>query len=446
MKVLLLDVYPEVPFRISKDTNGGYGTVNNFGSGVVSKLLSRIVAKEVDWPPMDLMYTGAIVRDSGNEVNYSRILDHCDFEDIDLVVMSSSIVAHETEIEAIKHIVSTGTQVCVIGSFVTSKSQPYIDAGAAVVIGEPESFFQKNKAEVLIKAGNKIFREETRVDVNTLPIPAWDLFLEKHSLKFGLFSMSKRMIPMLATRGCPYNCQEYCTYPLQQGRAIRNRDASLIVDEMEYWATHNDCDLFIFRDPVFSLNRSHTVELCKELIERKCKFKFIMETHLKNIDDDLLELLIEAGLMVMKVGIETINPDLLANNKRYSLESDAQRELISHIEGRGVQVVAHYMVGMPGETYSSFDRTIQYANSLNTLIAQFSVFTPYPGTPMYSTYENNITANKFEDFTQYQLVFKHDNLTNIDIDNMLSKAYRSYYVRVSSLIKYVKYQLLGLLR
>ena len=82
MKVLLLDVYPEVPFRISKDTNGGYGTVNNFGSGVVSKLLSRIVAKEVDWPPMDLMYTGAIVRDSGNEVNYSRILDHCDFEDI----------------------------------------------------------------------------------------------------------------------------------------------------------------------------------------------------------------------------------------------------------------------------------------------------------------------------------------------------------------------------
>jgi len=80
------------------------------------------------------------------------------------------------------------------------------------------------------------------------------------------------------------------------------------------------------------------------------------------------------------------------------------------------------------------------------LIAQFSVFTPYPGTPMYSTYENNITANKFEDFTQYQLVFKHDNLTNIDIDNMLSKAYRSYYVRVSSLIKYVKYQLLGLLR
>ena len=148
----------------------------------------------------------------------------------------------------------------------------------------------------------------------------------------------------------------------------------------------------------------------------------------------------------MKVGIETINPDLLANNKRYSLESDAQRELISHIEGRGVQVVAHYMVGMPGETYSSFDRTIQYANSLNTLIAQFSVFTPYPGTPMYSTYENNITANKFEDFTQYQLVFKHDNLTNIDIDNMLSKAYRSYYVRVSSLIKYVKYQLLGLLR
>jgi radical SAM superfamily enzyme YgiQ (UPF0313 family) len=446
MNVFLLDVYPEVPFRISKDTNGGYGTVNNFGSGIASKLLSKIVAKEVDWPPMDLMYAGAIIRDFENEVTYSRDLSKCNLEEIDLVIISSSIVAHETEIEAVKHIVSFGTQVCAIGSFVSSKPQPYLDAGAAVVIGEPESFFQKNKVEIFIGAGNKAFREETRVDVDTLPIPAWDLFLAKHSLKFGLLSMSKRMIPMLATRGCPYNCQEYCTYPLQQGRAVRNRDAKLIVDEMEFWADSKDCDLFIFRDPVFSLNRSHTVELCKELIKRKCKFKFIIETHLKNIDNDLLGLLIEAGLMVMKVGIETINPDLLANNKRYSLESDAQKQLISHIESRGVQVVAHYMVGMPGETYASFDRTIKYANSLNTLIAQFSVFTPYPGTPMYATYENSIMADKYEEFTQYQLVFEHDNLTKKDVDRMLSKAYSSYYIRIPSLIKYIKFQLLGLLR
>jgi anaerobic magnesium-protoporphyrin IX monomethyl ester cyclase len=446
MNVLLLDVYPELPFRISKDTNGGYGTVNNFGNGFVSRLLSSIVAKEIDWPPMDLMYTGSIIRESGNDVSYSRNLNDCNFDSFDLVIMSSSIVAHETEIEAIRHIEPSGTQVCVIGSFVTSEFQPYLDAGAAVIVGEPESFFQRNKAETLLGIGNKAFCEETRVDVNTLPIPAWDLFLEKHILKFGLFSMSKRMIPMLATRGCPYNCQEYCTYPLQQGRAVRNRDASLIVDEMEYWATNNNCDLFIFRDPVFSLNRSHTVELCRELIKRKCKFKFLMETHLKNIDNDLLELLIEAGLLVMKVGIETINSDLLNNNKRYSLESDVQKELISHIESRGVQVVAHYMVGMPGETYSSFDQTIQYANSLNTLIAQFSVFTPYPGTPIFSSYENSITAKNFEDFTQYQLVFEHDNLTNADIDKMLSKAYNSYYIRIKSLIKYIKYQILGFLR
>jgi radical SAM superfamily enzyme YgiQ (UPF0313 family) len=446
MNVLLLDVYPEVPYRISKDTNGGYGTVNDFGDGIVSKLLSKIIAKEVDWPPMELMYTGSIIRNSGNDVSYSRNLSKCNFAEYDLVIMSSSIVAHETEIEAIKYIVSSGTPVCVIGSFVTSQSQPYLDAGAAVVVGEPESFFQKNIPESLINVGNKTFREETRVDVNTLPFPAWDLFLEKHNLKFGLFSMSNKMIPLLATRGCPYNCQEYCTYPLQQGRNIRNRDANLIADEMEYWATNFDCDLFVFRDPVFSLNRSHTVELCKELKKRNHHYKFIIETHLKNIDKDLLELLIEVGLMVIKVGIETINPELLTNNKRYSLEPDVQKELVRHIEARGVQVVAHYMIGMPGETYSSFDETIKYANSLNTLIAQFSVFTTYPGTPMYSSYENSITAKRYEDFTQYQLVFAHDNLTNFDIDKMLSKAYNYYYLRISSLIKYVKFQLLGRLR
>ena len=34
---------------------------------------------------------------------------------------------------------------------------------------------------------------------------------------------SKPAIPIVATRGCPYSCFNYCTYPLQQGLKVRFR-------------------------------------------------------------------------------------------------------------------------------------------------------------------------------------------------------------------------------
>ena len=43
MKILILDVYPEKNYRISKDQNGAYGTANNYGSGLISLVLKQMV-------------------------------------------------------------------------------------------------------------------------------------------------------------------------------------------------------------------------------------------------------------------------------------------------------------------------------------------------------------------------------------------------------------------
>ena len=39
MKILLLDVYPKKDYRISKDQNGAYGTANNYGTKLFSKII-----------------------------------------------------------------------------------------------------------------------------------------------------------------------------------------------------------------------------------------------------------------------------------------------------------------------------------------------------------------------------------------------------------------------
>ena len=95
-----------------------------------------------------------------------------------------------------------------------------------------------------------------------------------------------------------------------------------------------------------------------------------------------------------------------------------------------------YILGFPTDTEISIQKTINYAKKLNTTYAQFSVWTPYPGTPVYNQYKNNIIEKKFDRFDQYHLVYKHEIFDKKTIRDYLSKAYTKYYFRINWLIKY----------
>ena len=63
----------------------------------------------------------------------------------------------------------------------------------------------------------------------------------------------------------------------------------------------------------------------------------------------------------------------------------------------------------------------------------------------FKEYEDKIITHKFEDFTQYQLVFKHKNLLPKDIRKLLSKCYDKYYLRYSW-IKKIYYKNINLIK
>ena len=195
---------------------------------------------------------------------------------------------------------------------------------------------------------------------------------------------------------------------------------------------------FIFRDPVFSIDRKHTIKLCEEIIKEKLNVNICIETHLKNVDNELAEILKNAGVKLIYVGIESSDENVRNNSKRTSEKNLNQIDKINYLESLGIKVKTMYILGLPTDTKESFLNTLDYAKKINSTYAQFSVFTPYPGTPVFQEFKNKITAKKFEDFTQWQLVFQHPNFTNLDISNLLSKAYNNYYLRPKWIIKYLR--------
>jgi radical SAM superfamily enzyme YgiQ (UPF0313 family) len=97
-----------------------------------------------------------------------------------------------------------------------------------------------------------------------------------------------------------------------------------------------------------------------------------------------------------------------------------------------------YIIGFPEDDEKSVLTTINYSIKLNTAYAQFSVWTPYPGTPIYKNYSEKIVTNKYENFTQYQLVYTHKKFSKDKIRSLLEKAYSKYYLRINWLIRFIK--------
>ena len=438
MKILLLDPIPKVNYRISKDTSGGYGTGNDFGYGIIPTLLKKSMIKNSDWPSLFCAYTFSVLKKNNHEVKYSKYLDE-DYKDFELIIIVSSIVSHETEIDIIKTL-HEKIKIFVIGPFASENHKLYTKYNnVSVIKGEQEFFFLQNeKLEEYFKIP-LIENKFTVEDLDLLPFNDFEKMgfdLDKIN---NLFSKGKS-VPMLATRGCPFSCFKYCVYPLQQGRKVRQRNVKKIVDEINFWKSEFKVKTIIFRDPVFSINRKHTVDLCNEIISRNVKIKFVIETHLKILDSELIDLLKKAGLIGVKVGVESYSNDVLKDASRYTIKTDEQITKIKELESKKISVSSMFIIGFPTDTEETILSTINYARKLNTSFAQFSIWTPYPGTPVFENFKNKIETDKFENFNQYQLVYKHPLLDKKKARYFLNKAYNSYYLRLTWFFKFLYFR------
>ena len=95
------------------------------------------------------------------------------------------------------------------------------------------------------------------------------------------------------------------------------------------------------------------------------------------------------------VGIESSSAAVLKDINRFTIENDKQYNLIKNLEDYGIAVKSMFMFGNPDDNERTIKDTIKYARNLPNLFSQFSIFTPYPGTPIYEKYKNIITENKW---------------------------------------------------
>lgn len=183
-------------------------------------------------------------------------------------------------------------------------------------------------------------------------------------------------------RGCPYTCC-YCTYPLIEGRAVRQRNAANVADEIELVVAAG-ADYLFFVDSVFNINNNHVASICEEIIKRKITCQWSCFLRPKGLTSDLMKMMKHAGLSHIEFGSDSLCDSVLnAYGKNITFEdiyesSEFAREHQVHY--------AHFLIaGGPGETEATLIEGFENSKKLRkTVFFPFVGMRIFPGTALFS--------------------------------------------------------------
>lgn len=113
---------------------------------------------------------------------------------------------------------------------------------------------------------------------------------------------------------------------------------------------------------------------------------------------------------------------------------------VEWIKEAGMQVVASFVIGIPGETWEEAIETIRFAKKLDPDFVQFSIATPFPGTELYRmAKEKGLLLT--EDWTKYTVikpVMRTEELSEEQLKRLIRKAYLDFYLRPKVMWRYIR--------
>lgn len=227
-------------------------------------------------------------------------------------------------------------------------------------------------------------------NVDDLPRPAWQHFdLEAYFSTFiprpGV--LSERRMPVLANRGCPYECA-FCSNANMWTRRYVMRDPAKVGQEVEDMVRDLGVDTIHLCDPTATVNRSWVLDFCGEIVRRGLRLRWDMPsgTRAETLDREVLEAMHRAGCRDLSYAPESGSVRSL-KLVRKQVDLDKLLDSACTAVDVGFMVKMHFIFGFPGETRRDFLDTLLFswrcaAKGIHD--AYFNIFSPYPGSRFFN--------------------------------------------------------------
>jgi radical SAM superfamily enzyme YgiQ (UPF0313 family) len=218
-----------------------------------------------------------------------------------------------------------------------------------------------------------IFLPDVR-DIDSYPYPAFDL-IRKHDC-----------VPILTSRGCPYNCS-YCASRIFNNHFLR-RNPIRVADEIEYWHSRFGVQNFSFYDDALLVDPPEmAAPLLNEIIRRQLPVQFHCPNglHLREITPELSSLMYRAGVRTIRFGFETSN-SVRQMETGGKISNDEFKDAIKHLRFAGYQppdIGIYILCGLPEQPADEIRESIQFVRSAGArpLLVEYS---PIPGSDLWN--------------------------------------------------------------
>ncbi|MFC1808251.1 B12-binding domain-containing radical SAM protein [Candidatus Omnitrophota bacterium] len=415
------------------------------------------------YPPLGLLYIAAFLKQNGYSdikvidanllrLENSQLIKKIKDYNPDVVGISANIVTHRVALDLARSIKNQieGVKIMAGGAFPSIFPEKYLDHVDLIVDGEGESVvldivqrFEKNDSiedvdGIIFKQGEKVIRNPRPAlneDIDSLPFPAYDL-LEPEISEYSKGSRVVRrfMAPILTSRGCPYQCT-YCNKSVF-GSKFRARSPENILKEIDWIHDNFSVNQIDILDDNFNLIPDRAIDVMDRIIQKGYKLAINCHNGLRadKLDEVLVDRLKRAGVFKVGLGIESADEDILKSIKK-SLDLSSVEKAVSLLRRAGIIVHGYFILGLPGDSPATMQKTIDFAKRLNPHFLNPATCIPFPGTEAYEMVkekgkflvdvDNGVDSGFFEG----KVFFEYGPTREADVSTHFKKVFREFYGR-----------------
>lgn len=366
---------------------------------------------------------GKILKNAGHEVEvYEELYKDLDFSKFDAadLIMLSAMTSSSTRAYNIadyfrnkKH-----KRVIIGGIHASSMPEEALLHADQVIVGEGEKVIND---VVVGKIKDKIVYSPCVKDLDKIPFPDYSI------LKTPCSAAN-----VMTSRGCPFSCS-FCTTS-RMFHPYRKRTPDNVIEELKIYKKQG-FKYMNFEDDNFTADKERAKEILRKMISNNLIFKetfFFGRTDMSN-DKELLQLLHDAHLNRVLIGVESLNQKSLdAINKKQKI-SDIKRcgEVLTKYK---IKLIASLVLGLDNDTKEDIEKGEKFCEQINAYQFQPAILTPFPGTHVYESYknENRMLNNDWQYYDMMVVNFKPKNMSPYDLQSEFFKVAKSFYTFKSS--------------
>jgi len=189
-----------------------------------------------------------------------------------------------------------------------------------------------------------------------------------------------------ASRGCPFHCN-FCSIITMLGNKMRYKTPEAITKELEPIYQRDLLGrtvgrlIFLVDDNIYGNPKEfkRVLKAIVKLNQRYPNFKPYFGSQLTiNItkDKEALELLREAGLNTVVVGLESLDPKVLRSYEKHHNIAFDYDEAVHTLRSYGIEIVSSFIFGQDLETRAVFDAAFRFFERNHTVYPYFNIFVP----------------------------------------------------------------------